>query len=270
MADLGTPIRVSGVLRFRDDRTGSLAELAVRPSTPLRVCIHGRSASAKSRLGDLRVLLVADVLRRVAELGGQQVMAVLVTADLSSGALEHDASALGIYPPTARAGPEEAEALLRGSAHVHVAANADGLGDRVDAVLVGVGPVENLTHREPDDAGGVGADGHDLLALRLALLSCPHGQPVQLTDAVLADAETWLGRWRRQVAEWANEPSKPIPAEIAQKIGVAFNDDLDTTAALAVLHRVESDDGLSPGAKFETFAFADRVLALELVREIGR
>jgi len=227
----------------------------VRPSTPLRVYVHGRSASAKARLGDLRVLLVADVLRRVAELGGQQVMAVLVTADLPPGTLEHDASALGIYPPTACTSPEEADALLRGSAHVHVAANADGLGDRVDGVLVDVGPVEDLTHRAP------GGDGHDLLALRLALLSRPRGQPVQLTDARLADAETSLGRWRRQVAEWAHEPSGPIPAEIARKIGVAFNDDLDTAAALAVLHRLESDDSVPAGAKFETFAFADRVLA---------
>jgi hypothetical protein len=261
---------VSDVLRFRDDRTGSFAELTVKPSTPLRVCIHGRRAEPGSRLEDLRVLLVADVLKRVAELGGQQVVAVLVTAGLPPGALEHDAGALGIDLPATCTDPREAEALLRGSAHVYVAADAAGLAERGNGVLVDVGPVEDLTHREPDGSGGVDGYEHDLLALRLALLSRSHHQPLKLTDAVLADAESSLGRWRHKVAEWAHEPSRPIPAETASKIGVAFNDDLNTVEALAVLRNVESDDGVAAGAKFETFAFADRVLALELVREIGR
>ena len=41
-------------------------------------------------------------------------------------------------------------------------------------------------------------------------------------------------------------------------------------AALDVLVNLESDGEAPAGAKFETFAFADRVLGLELVREIGR
>lgn len=112
--------------------------------------------------------------------------------------------------------------------------------------------------------------GIDLTCLRRGWCCCPAGQPVELTRAALADAGQTLSRWRRRVAEWADGPSRPIPAEVAREIGIAFDDDLNTAAALTVLHKVESDHGMHTGAKFETFAFADRVLGLELVREIGR
>ena len=73
---------LDGVLRFRDDRTGSLTELALDPSVPLRVCVDGASCEAESGLGAVRVLLVADVLFRIAELSGLQVVTVLATAGL--------------------------------------------------------------------------------------------------------------------------------------------------------------------------------------------
>ena len=87
---------------------------------------------------------------------------------------------------------------------------------------------------------------------------------------MLADAAESLGRWRRAVAEWASQPSRPIPPEIAGKIGNAFDEDLNTVAALDVLHAVESGHDMPAGAKFETFVFVDRVLGLELARDIGR
>ena len=102
------------------------------------------------------------------------------------------------------------------------------------------------------------------------LLSRSHRQPVKLTQAALADAAKFLGRWRSDVAEWASQPSRPIPPETAGKIRGAFDEDLNTVAALELLHDVESDHDIPPGAKFETFVFVDRVLGLELAREIGR
>ena len=71
------------------------------------------------------------------------------------------------------------------------------------------------------------------------------------------------------MAAWAREPSRPIPAETVRRLADAFDDDLNTVAALELLVSVESDRAIPPGAKFETFAFTDRVLGLELVREIG-
>ena len=258
-----------GVLRFRDGRTGSYVELAARPSIPLRVCVHGPSAGVGYGLADVRVLLVADVLTRIAELGGLQVVAVLTAASLPPGALDQTAGALGINPPAACAGFEEAGALLGGPADVHVAGTTAGVGDRVDGVLINVGPVDDLTRGDAADPGATGGNGRDPLALRLAVLSCSYHQPAELTQVALAEAGEALRRWRHSVAEWACEPSRPIPAETAREIAAAFDEDLNTATALAVLHRLESDSGVSAGAKFETFAFADRVLGLELVREIG-
>ena len=262
------------MLRFWDDRTGLYAELAADPSIALRVCIHGPADGRWSGPADLRVLLVADVLTRIAELHGLQVIAVLATESPPPGAFEQDISALGIHPPAARARPGQAEAALGGPAHVHLAKNTARLGVDGGGVFIGVGPVEEETHWE---AGGRAAElqasgggGCDQLALRLALLSRSYHQPVKLTPAVLADAAESLGRWRRKVAEWADVPSKPIPAEAARKIRNAFDDDLNTDAALDVLRSMESGQDVPSGAKFETFLFVDRVLGLELAREIGQ
>jgi hypothetical protein len=262
------------VLRFWDDRTGSYAELAVEPSIPLRVCIHGPADGTWSGLADLRILLVADVLTRIAELQGLQVITVLASVSAPPGALDQDVGALGIHPPAARTVPGEAEKSLGGPAHVHLARNTAGPGDSAAGPLIGVGQVEDLTRQERGDrAAGSQANGGnegDRLALRLALLSRSHHQPVQLTPAVLVDAAESLGRWRRAVAEWASQPSRPIPSETAEKIRDAFDEDLNTVAALDVLHAVESGHDMPAGAKFETFVFVDRVLGLELARDIGR
>jgi cysteinyl-tRNA synthetase len=50
----------------------------------------------------------------------------------------------------------------------------------------------------------------------------------------------------------------------------AFDDDLDTPAALRVLRALEQDTEIPPGAKFETFVYADQLLGLDLARDIGR
>ena len=56
----------------------------------------------------------------------------------------------------------------------------------------------------------------------------------------------------------------------ADEVLAAFDDDLDTPRALQVLRRLEKDADVAPGAKFETFAWADRLLGLDLVRLVGR
>ncbi len=50
----------------------------------------------------------------------------------------------------------------------------------------------------------------------------------------------------------------------------AFEDDLDTPRALQVLRRLEKDAAVPDGAKFETFAWADPLLGLDLVRLVGQ
>jgi cysteinyl-tRNA synthetase len=112
--------------------------------------------------------------------------------------------------------------------------------------------------------------GLDPLALRLAFLEHHYRQQMNLTWDTLTAADRTVRRWRELVAEWASSPSKPIRAEVASQIAAAFDDDLDTPAALRALHTLEQDPEIEPGAKFESFAHADQLLGLDLARDIGR
>jgi hypothetical protein len=55
---------------------------------------------------------------------------------------------------------------------------------------------------------------------------------------------------------------------IADAASAAFND-LDTVSALALLRGLAPDASVPAGAKFETFVYADRILGLDLARDIG-
>ena len=116
----------------------------------------------------------------------------------------------------------------------------------------------------------VTARGLDPLAVRLAFLEHRYRQQMNLTWETLTAADGTVRRWREQVADWANEPSRPMSAEYWSRIAEAFNDDLDTPAALRALRELARDREIPAGSKFETFAAADRVLGLDLVSLVGR
>jgi cysteinyl-tRNA synthetase len=112
--------------------------------------------------------------------------------------------------------------------------------------------------------------GLDPLALRLAFLEHRYRQQMNLSWDTLSAADRTLRRWRELVAEWACSPSKPMSPEVAGQIATAFDDDLDTPAALRALRRLEQDPLVPPGSKFESFAHADQLLGLDLARDVGR
>lgn len=114
------------------------------------------------------------------------------------------------------------------------------------------------------------ARGLDPLALRFAFLDHRYRQQLNLTWAVLEAADRTVRRWRERVAEWARSPSKAMCAQYVSEFTAAFDDDLDTPAALRVLRSLEKDSEVPPGSKFETFAYADHLLGLDLARDIGR
>jgi cysteinyl-tRNA synthetase len=116
----------------------------------------------------------------------------------------------------------------------------------------------------------VEARGYDPLALRLFFLSGRYRQQMNLTDDALSAADKRLTRWRGRVAEWAESPSKAMDAGYLKRVYAAFADDLDTPAALVALGEMEKDDRVEPGAKFETFVHVDRLLGLDLARDIGK
>ena len=229
----------------------------------MRVCAYAPEATGESDLVGLRVLLVADLLARTAELRDSQVLTALAGQDPAQlAALEGAADALNIHPPAVRAGPGEARASLGGGPiDVHLAGDDTDSGGDQSGLVVRVGPVR------PREASPLAEP--DPLAIRLAMLSVPYHQPADLEEDVLAQARQTLAHWRRRVAEWAQSPSRPAPAPVADRLKSAF-DDLDTVTALALLQSLEPDDDVPPGARFETFAYADRILGVDLVRDIGR
>jgi len=262
---------LTDVLRLLDARTGLRAE--VRPARPgvLRVCAQ---AAGGSGLTALRVLLTADLLSRTAELRGLQV---LTAADLTgsppaqAAAIEADAGLLGIHPPAAHTSCREAPSSLGGPVDVYLASQDTATGPGREGLLVSVGAARLDPAGGGPGAGGGLPAGHrdDPLAIRLALMAFPAGQPAALTADGLVRAGETLAYWRERVAQWAESPSRPMPAPLEAAAREAFGG-LDTAAALALLHGLPADASVPPGAKFETFVYADRVLGLDLARDIGR
>jgi hypothetical protein len=234
------------VLRITDARTGEPAEIR-------RALTRVHAHTPEDTPSALRVLLVADVLARALELGGSPVLFV---AD-PPAALRERADGLGIRR-------SETPGATRGGRQVlHVTVSGEpadpGTDPRTDAgIAIETGPVT-----------GTGEPAASGTALRLALLSHPRRNPVTLDTTAVREAEDTLGHWRGSVAAWAARPSRPVPEPVRQALREAWDDDLDVRAVLDVLRDVERDPDVPDGARFETYAYADRLLGLELTREIG-
>ena len=114
------------------------------------------------------------------------------------------------------------------------------------------------------------AAGLDPLAVRLAFLRMRYRQQTDLDWEALRAADRTLARWRRDVARWAESPSKPMCAGYVERIESAFADDLDTPTAVVALQELFADATLPDGARFETAASLDRLFGLDLVRDVGK
>ncbi|MEU6476561.1 hypothetical protein ABZ858_06650 [Streptomyces sp. NPDC047017] len=251
-----------------DARTGRLTPIRRGPGGLLRVCVHPAPAERRDLPGDLRALLVADVLFRIAELEDLQVITGYVERPLSgerTDALARAAGQVGIQPPAVHTPDAALFAAFGGPVDVRVLAPSAGVEEAEQALLVEVGPT-----RLPGGPDDLAADGADPLAVRLALLGLPYVAPAEIGAAALEEARAVLARWRARVAAWADAVSRPLHADTVERLRTAYEQDLDTPAVLDALSRLEADPDVPDGAKFETFVYADRVLSLELPREIGR
>lgn len=270
------------MVRLLDARSGAYAEVTPTRSGLLRVCAHIPATADVADLTGLRVALVADLLFRAAELRNLQVLTVLAFPGQSPAQpvarptereerLRQAADAISIHPPVEYADLSKVHA----PADVHITtedpdgstAPADPTGSA--GLITRVGAATVRRPGDHDAAADLLAGAADPLAFRLALMTFPQHQPADLTKDVLADADEMIARWRNRVALWAESPSKPMPAQIAATARSAFAD-LDTAAAICLLRDLTLDTDVPPGAKFETFVYADRVLGLDLPRDIGR
>ncbi|MFJ4623409.1 hypothetical protein [Streptomyces sp. NPDC088812] len=279
------------MLRIIDARTGESVVAAPARRGLTRVQVHAPGYGP----GALRVLLVADLLVRALELGGTPVLALL-TGGGDQRELRAAGTALGVRPF------EEGRDLAAGTGAaraLHVVAED---GETPDGVRIAVAPVRPAPADvlPPDLLGpsGVGSSGEvpsavgasavgssgpagrqygddgrpgtDPAVLRLALLSHHHRRPAPLDADALHAAHDTLARWRRAVADWARQPSRPVPDEVRGRLRAAWEDDLDVPEVLRVLRTVEeAGTDLPPGARFETYAYADRLLGLDLTRDLG-
>ncbi|MFH9551799.1 hypothetical protein [Streptomyces sp. NPDC017435] len=249
------------MLRIIDARTGEPVVAAPVRRGLTRVEAHASGYGA----GSLRVLLVADLLVRALELGGTPVWALLSGED-DQAELRAGATALGTHPFEdgrdlgAGAGVGEAQIL-------HVVAEG---GPAPDGGRIAVAPAQGAVPGGPPSGRVREGPDTEWAVLRLALLSRPRTEPLQLDADVLAEARDTLARWRRAVAEWARRPSRPVPDEVRGRLRGAWEDDLDLPEVLRVLRWTE-DAGLElpEGARFETYAYADRLLGLDLMRDVG-
>ncbi len=184
--------------------------------------------------GGVRALLVADIARRVEQLAGRHC---LVTWAFEAP----HADDLNIYPADEITAEHPPSALLVNCEHA-----------------------QNSFH-VADFAGHVpGEFDGDPLALRLALLELASEQS---TVDVGAAAKV-LGRWRATVAQWAHSPGAPLSRRHVEAAATAFGE-LDTASGLEVLRGVEADNQVPPGSKFETFAYLDRVVGVDITRDLG-
>ncbi|HEU5416780.1 MAG TPA: hypothetical protein VFV41_03735 [Streptosporangiaceae bacterium] len=287
------------MLRLYDSRQREV--ILVQPARRGQLSLHtrGPGPSRPAHLGDLRAVLLADLIRRTAERRQMAVQASLGSSDAGAadGGADHeehrdheeherafhaDCAALGARPPefTSRSALgdivdiEVSQADQAGQADQ--ARQAGQAGQRPVARHRAVGgPVlfEGSDPGGPDATATLGEltrRGLDPLALRLAFLERRYRDPLDLTWPALTRADGALRRWRARVAEWATHPSRPLSAEHTAQVTGAFEDDLDTPAALAALRALEDDAAIPPGAKFETFAHVDQLLGLDLASEIGK
>ncbi|HEY6496356.1 MAG TPA: hypothetical protein VIZ43_24000 [Trebonia sp.] len=252
-----------------DDRPGLRAAVAVARPGPLRVYAHVQAGANDADLTGLRVLLVVDLLFRAAERAGLQVLTTRVLAGEAAGqaAVERAAGALGIHPPALPAALPEA--WPDGHADVHVTDGGTVGEDDRQGVVIRAASARLAADACPGDAAAGMLGGHDPLAVRFALMSIPRHQPGELTAAMLDGAARTLGEWRGKVARWAESPSRRIPEPTQAEFKVAF-ESLDAVALLSSLSGLAADEAVPPGARFESFVYADRILGLDLPRDIGR
>jgi len=238
------------VLRITDARTGQSVDAAPARRGLTRVEVHVSGFDP----GALRVLLVADTLVRALELGGTPVWAVL-TSGRQRRELQAGATALGVRPF------EDSRDVGSGLGEAQVIHVVEEGGATPDGVRLAVAPVDPGAPSAPQ--------GTDPAVLRLALLAQPRTAPARLDTAALSEAHATLARWRAAVAAWARQPSRPIPDEARVRLRTAWEDDLDLPAVLTTLSWVETSADLPEGARFETYAYADRILGLDLTRDLG-
>jgi cysteinyl-tRNA synthetase len=109
--------------------------------------------------------------------------------------------------------------------------------------------------------------GHDPLAFRYLALQARYRTKLNFTPEGLAGADRALRQLRERVAEWSQGADGPR-GDFETRFRDAIADDLDLPAAMALVAQV-GRSGLQTGARAALLLDFDRVLGLDLGREMG-
>ena len=208
-----------------------------------------------------RVLVVGDLLRRVVgDIHSAQVLAAIITDNDSDGERVWRSDLM--VRPVVGVFTTEAEAEA-------------GLGKPLDLTITVAGT---------EDAPAPSAPAVEVAAVRtavpfmraepattrFALATVNHEHPLNMTASLLERSQVVLDRWRGRVAEWSRQPSRPIPPAWRSAVIAAFDHGLDVARVVALMTELENREDVESGAKFEAFVYVDRVLAVDLIRDLGR
>ncbi len=238
-----------------------------------RVLVAARSAG----LGQLRGYLAADLLRRYAERAGL-TPAVIDLRPKREARLRADCDRLNIHPPAHTLTKPFHAGQLAGQFPDGIREPVFDVGIRAagETAAARVEPLAGHWIEVAGAAGGPGTDGERVelgeepLAVRIKLMRQGYGAELTADLSPRDGEDGELARWRELVAGWARSPSGAMSRRYADAITVAFADGLDTPAALGELAALADDPGVPDGVKFETFAAADRLVGLDLARDVGR
>jgi hypothetical protein len=218
----------------------------------------------------LRMLLLADVLRRVEEEHSRRVLLVVLEDTVDAG-VAAAATELGIRHLSLRtSSPAEAESFLGGTPEVMLrSARSEQPLPSPPRHTLRIGTVTAPHGNAAKWGPALLPRDRDPLALRLALLRAPYASSAELSLARLHRAEETLERWRIKIAGWRDTPPASPPQDTMAATRAALAN-LDTGTVLRLLHRLEIDLHVPSGAKFEAFTRTDRVLGLDLRRLVGK
>ncbi|MEU0385056.1 hypothetical protein [Streptomyces chartreusis] len=255
-AELRADATALGIRPFEDspDVSAGLGEAQV-----VHVAVEGGAAPDGVRIAVAPVETTGSAAPVGESVGSATPVGGAVGSGGSSGGAAESGSRVGGSGASSR-GAAESGSPVGGSGALSGRSAEPGLPDGESA------------EASPSSGQSVGSGplgGVDPAVLRLALFSRHHDAPVRLDAGVLGEARTTLVRWRGAVARWARRPSRPVPDDVRRRLRDAWDDDLDVPRVLDVLRGVENEPDLPDGARFETYAYADRLLGLELTRDLG-
>jgi hypothetical protein len=247
----------------------------VRPAHhgEFRVLVAARSAG----LAQLRGYLVADLLRRYAERAGL-TPAVIDLRPAREAELRAACDRLNIHPPGHTLSKPFDAGQLTGQFPDGIRAPVFDVGVRAagETAAATAAPLAGHWIAVAGAASGPAADGERIelgaepLAVRMKLMRQGYGAELTADLNPRDGEDPELARWRELVAGWARSPSGAMSRRHADAITAAFADGLDTPAALGELAELAADASVPDGVKFETFAAADRLVGLDLARDVGR